>query len=447
MTAGVVGTGGELAEAFDPAEELTPGLLARVRGVLEGLDRAADEPVWQLSDAEVEDALGLVAWISHRLSRLEAHLVADGLDRGLPKARGFGEVDWVTACESVHVPAPPPAHAARTIRIAAAQADPDLEDLVSHLDTGELSPTKADALIRFHTQAAPVADPVSLETAFHTLVEGARDSVFDETGRLHLDEHGDPVRWRGLTDRELKAAITRTGRLVRSAADLDHEADRARAARSLTSMPGPCGGTEYRLVLDPEGAATIDAALAALSEPRPGPDGTRDPRPAARRRADALLDLVTRAVSSPDGAPPTRTTAQVVVTTSYEDLTSAVRGAGTTLTGQVLPPETVRKLACDATIIPAVLGATGQPLDLGSPTRLFPPRLRRALWLRDQGCTWPGCTVPPQWCQAHHIVHWAHGGPTTLDNGALVCEGHHDHVHRHGYTATITPHGVVWHRP
>ncbi|HLU32041.1 MAG TPA: hypothetical protein VK088_09780, partial [Acidimicrobiia bacterium] len=168
MTAGVVGTGGELAEAFDPAEELTPGLLARVRGVLEGLDRAADEPVWQLSDAEVEDALGLVAWISHRLSRLEAHLVADGLDRGLPKARGFGEVDWVTACESVHVPAPPPAHAARTIRIAAAQADPDLEDLVSHLDTGELSPTKADALIRFHTQAAPVADPVSLETAFHT---------------------------------------------------------------------------------------------------------------------------------------------------------------------------------------------------------------------------------------------------------------------------------------
>src|SRR5690606_41232527 len=155
---------------------------------------------------------------------------------------------------------------------------------------------------------------------------------------------------------------------------------------------GPGGGTEYRLVLDPEGAATIDAALAALSEPRPGPDGTRDPRPAARRRADALLDLVTRAVSSPDGAPPTRTTAQVVVTTTYEDLTSAVRGAGTTLTGQVLPPETVRKLACDATIIPAVLGATGQPLDLGSPTRLFPPRLRRVLWLRDQGCTWPGCT-------------------------------------------------------
>lgn len=265
MDTGVVGTGTGL---FDPVdEELLPGLLARARSVLGELDRAADEPTWPLADAQVEDALGLIGWIRHRLARLEAHLVADALSRGLPKERGFTDNDWVKVCQGQHTQPPPPGQVAQTLRVARAEHDPDLEELVAVLDTGQLSTTKADALIRFHTETAPVADPDSYQAAFATLLGAAQDSFFDEHHHPCFNTDGTPARVHGLSDKQLKTAITRTGRLVKPARDLDHEQDRARAGRSLTSLPGPCGGTEYRLVLDPEGAAVLDAALAGLSAP------------------------------------------------------------------------------------------------------------------------------------------------------------------------------------
>jgi hypothetical protein len=85
------------------------------------------------------------------------------------------------------------------------------------------------------------------------------------------------------------------------------------------------------------------------------------------------------------------------VTMDYQDL-AARTGAGTTLTGELLAPETVRKVACDAAIIPAVLGSTSEVLDLGRTRRLVTPGLFNALALRDKGCTFPGCSRPPSWC-------------------------------------------------
>src|SRR5699024_824611 len=69
----------------------------------------------------------------------------------------------------------------------------------------------------------------------------------------------------------------------------------------------------------------------------------------------------------------------------------------------------------------------------------------RALWLRDKQCTFPGCTIPPQWCDAHHVDHWVNGGPTDLSNGALLCQRHHTYVHTHDLTATVTDTDVTWH--
>ena len=112
--------------------------------------------------------------------------------------------------------------------------------------------------------------------------------------------------------------------------------------------------------------------------------------------------------------------------------------------GTVLGPETVRKLACDAGIIPALLGSQGQVLELGQRTRAFTQTQTKALWLRDRHCTYPGCTIPATWCDAHHIRHWADGGPTNLSNGTLLCNRHHHVVHRDRLTAEITPDGVEW---
>jgi hypothetical protein len=134
-----------------------------------------------------------------------------------------------------------------------------------------------------------------------------------------------------------------------------------------------------------------------------------------------------------------------VVLIGLEPLTNAVRGAGTTLTGQDLSPATVRKLACDASIIPMVLGSDGQPLDVGRTKRLVTPALLAALWVRDKACTFPGCGRPPNWCDAHHVRHWINGGETSLTNMALLCAHHHTYVHQHDLTATATAYGVTWH--
>jgi hypothetical protein len=171
-----------------------------------------------------------------------------------------------------------------------------------------------------------------------------------------------------------------------------------------------------------------------------------DPRLPTTRRADALLELIGRAVAAPLGVTRTPRT-KLVVTMSYEALTGQVRGAGLADNDEVLPPGVVRRLACEAGIIPMVLGGPSQVLDLGFTERYFTPAQRLALARRDGGCSYPGCTVPPQWCDAHHVEPWSLDGPTDLGNGALLCGRHHTRVHELGLTATITPWEVTWHRP
>ncbi|GFJ94473.1 hypothetical protein Prum_081150 [Phytohabitans rumicis] len=104
----------------------------------------------------------------------------------------------------------------------------------------------------------------------------------------------------------------------------------------------------------------------------------------------------------------------VVITLSF-DLLQRQLGVGTLDTGGRLSPEQVRRMACDAQLIPAVLGGDGQVLDLGRTRRLINGSLRRALEVRDRGCAFPGCDRPPRWSHGHHIRAWADGGPTTLD--------------------------------
>jgi hypothetical protein len=120
-------------------------------------------------------------------------------------------------------------------------------------------------------------------------------------------------------------------------------------------------------------------------------------------------------------------------------------GIGTTTTGHDLPAAAVRRLACDADLIATILGTPSEVLDLGRRFRLATPAQHRALCTRDHGRTFPGCTRPPTWCDAHHITHWADGGPTNPDNLTLLCQRHHTLVHDRNLTATITPTGVTWH--
>ncbi len=129
---------------------------------------------------------------------------------------------------------------------------------------------------------------------------------------------------------------------------------------------------------------------------------------------------------------------QVVVTIDYDSLRRQV-GVGTFDDGSLLSPAAVRRLACDAGIIPAVLGSPSQVLDLGRQARLVTGPLRRALVLRDKGCAFPGCDRPPRWCDCHHVQHWSNGGPTDLSNLVLLCGFHHRLIHHADWHVTINP--------
>src|SRR6266511_1953356 len=189
------------------------------------------------------------------------------------------------------------------------------------------------------------------------------------------------------------------------------------------------GAVAVQGVLDPDGGELLLNTLTALMPP-PVP---HDPRSPAHRRADALLGLCRLAANQAPRAGGEKP--HVTVTVDW----STLQGSGTASLGSGVPitAETARRLACDATIIPAVLGTAGEPLDLGRAARLVSTAQRRALALRDQGCRFPGCDRPPQWTGAHHLMPWAHGGPTDLDNLVSICRWHHSAVHEGGWTLNL----------
>jgi hypothetical protein len=104
---------------------------------------------------------------------------------------------------------------------------------------------------------------------------------------------------------------------------------------------------------------------------------------------------------------------------------------------------TLELLACNATIRAAVLAPGGAMLDLGRAQRLATAAQKTALLVRDGGCVIPGCVVPGDACDAHHVVWWSRGGPTDLDNLALVCGRHHDEVHSGDWEIHMQG-GVPW---
>lgn len=196
-----------------------------------------------------------------------------------------------------------------------------------------------------------------------------------------------------------------------------------------------------------------------------------DDIPESRSRAQLLLDgligacqvaLATDTLPATGGHRP-----QILVTIDYQTLLNGIDDATTstgtsTRTGTypyLAPPHdsitttgasfsfagpinarTARKIACDAAIIPVVLGSNGEILDLGRTQRLFTPKQRKALLARDKGCTFPGCHMPGHWTEAHHIQPWSHGGTTNTDNGVLLCSHHHHLIHQGGWSIHIRHH-------
>jgi hypothetical protein len=192
------------------------------------------------------------------------------------------------------------------------------------------------------------------------------------------------------------------------------------------------GSMVFRGKLDPESAAKLEAMLSPMAKPT----SATDIRTTAQREGDALAEIIDLAAGSDDlpdegGEPP-----HLALTMSLNDFL-AQKGTAEIDGNGPINAASARRIACDSTVLRVVLGAKSQPLDIGRTTRTIPNHIRRALIIRDRGCAFPGCNRRPRQCHAHHVQHWADGGPTSLDNLVLLCGQHHRHIHHSDWTVKI----------
>lgn len=213
-------------------------------------------------------------------------------------------------------------------------------------------------------------------------------------------------------------------------------------AAPVTTEPGACGGAVVRPgepFLDENGHRTGTRC----PDPTCAHDG-KDPRDHGRRFWDALVEACRRLQATDQLPHDHGTSTRLMVTIDHDSLRQDVIDAGLARegampSGQRLSATAVRRMACDADIIPAVLGSDGQILDVGRANRLVTAAIWLALVLRDRHCAFPGCNRPPIACDAHHIEHWADGGVTSLGNLILLCRHHHTVAHNTPWSVHIDP--------
>jgi Domain of unknown function (DUF222) len=196
-------------------------------------------------------------------------------------------------------------------------------------------------------------------------------------------------------------------------------------------------GTQLNAILDP------------LTKPRTSsidnPDGTTtdipDQRPQVQRLHDALEEACARLLKAADQPSVGGIPASVIVTIGLDDLL-AKTGLAEAADGSQLTSDQLLRIADEAEIWPTIINTDGVPLALGRTQRLASRGQTMALIARDAGCSFPGCTHPPQWCDRHHILDWILGGPTDLDNLTLLCRYHHTHFLQKGWTCRINTDGL-----
>ena len=165
---------------------------------------------------------------------------------------------------------------------------------------------------------------------------------------------------------------------------------------------------------------------------------------AAQRRHDALHELLLQATAAGDEGNDVNVPAitAVIDVTKLPDAKPA-EIVGETEHGTPVSAATALRWCCDAGISRVLTAPPSTPIDLGHTARLPNRAQRRALAASDRGCTFPGCDRPPGWTSAHHLIHWIHGGPTSLWNQTLLCTFHHHRVHEGRFNVERLPNGEL----
>lgn len=418
--------------AVRPPAQVASGALRGVSRDAVLLERAARDSA-RFQEAELCRSLDVLGWAGELLLRARLRLACEVAQRGLHQDSGFALIDWL-ALRS-------PDLSAVTVRelatAASASTDPVHAPVVDGILEGRMTLSRGVRLLR------------SLQRVRSALGSDLYGQAVDA-----LADHGSDAR---VDDAALQRTVEEFVRRCLPESEPD-EHNKARRHLRDVHESSLVDGSVKRLIWTFGDDADYEAVRAILESPLAAPasqeeqeaTGVAETRTPGQRRYDALLTVLRRGVAGTQGQP-TTPKAMLMVTLDFEVLRQMLSekadrpGCGSTLDGATVTADSIRRLACEAEIIPVVLGSAGEVVDQGRRVRLVTPGQRVSLAQRDQGCTIPGCTVPATWCDAHHVVWWSRGGRSDLLNYALLCPRHHTWVHDHEHTATVDALGVTWH--
>jgi hypothetical protein len=273
------------------------------------------------------------------------------------------------------------------------------------LESGEITSSAVDVL----TPAREV-DPQAFAQAEDYLVEAATTLSIPDLGRV-------VGTWR-------RAAEDARGP---ESSQVAYERRRLHVSPTLAGMVRVDGD------LDPETGQTVITALRAVCDTDVRAE--EDVRTPPQRRADALGEICRQWLDGTDRPQVGGERPHVMVTVDLQTLEGRLLSPGSGAELEDVGPissEAARRLACDASVSRVITRGASEPLDVGRRTQVVPAGIRRAVVVRDRGCRFPGCDRPQGWSDAHHVVHWAHGGDTAVSNLVLLCRRHHRLVH-HGF--------------
>jgi hypothetical protein len=417
-----------------PVDHLHP-VLDFAQRLRERLDSVARVPIWSMPPEQQRDALTTLRQAKAQLEALELRLLAEADRSGATTDTGAGTAaDWI-AVETRQVRR----EARSDLRLAQAVERHDL--LSAAMSEGQVNTAQARAIV-----AALDRLPTTGEFAVST-----DQRTEAETHLVALAEHHDAKALRILGGRIFEVIAPD---LAEKFEGKTLEAEEAKALRrtTFTMFEDDAGTCHGRFRIPALHGQMLTKMILAISSPSrsTNDNGARsssgiDPDlPTPVRHGLALTQLIETYPA--EKLPKTGgCSATVVVTMTLEQLLADLDHAGVCAldTGSRITAAEARRLACTAGIIPMVLGAKSQVLDVGRKRRLHNETMRIAMGVRDGGCTAQGCEVPPGLCHAHHNTPWSQGGRTNVEDGRLLCHHHHRRIHDPKYETQGIPGGKV----
>lgn len=438
------GTGVRVETVVERRPQVTHPILTATSLMDEALKAVADTNPTFMQTSDKAEALKELVRIESRVAELRMRILADADDLAA-ESGARDAAGWLTDAAHTRFE-----DARADLRLATA-LDRRWHALAAAVRQGRVHTDQARVIVRCLEDLPDAVPAEVLDRAEAALIDHA--SRFSPKQLARIGRHILTVVAPGLVD---EAEGKRLAAL---------EAEARRRTRLVLRRLSD-GTTRLSARLPDTVATRLAIYLEAYSNPRRGHDLTEDADatsgldpvarlPYPRRLGEAFCQLME--ALDPKRLPVHGGDATtMIITIPFETLTSElgaaeILGAGTIpidphadpCAGETITAAQARRLACNAKLIPAVLGADSEILDLGRFQRLFNPPQRRAMVLRDRTCRAEGCDIPGTWAEAHHWISWLDGGFTNLDDGVLLCSHHHHRAHDPDYLVERLANGDV----